>query len=95
MGIGLFRRGVHFLIGCFQAAIPDILLHGSGEKVGILEDNPQRPAEIRLFDLLDVDPIIENRPMLHIVKPVEEICDSGFYRLPSPQQKPLFCPGLA
>ena len=73
VGIGQLRCRPHFLIRSFQFTVTDILRHCSGKQVGILQHNAQRMPQIRFFDLVDVDAVITDLPVGHIVESVDQI----------------------
>ena len=73
VGIGQLRCRPHFLIRSVQFTVTDILRHGSGKQVGILQHNAQRMPQIRFFDLVDVDAVITDLPVGHIVESVDQI----------------------
>ena len=52
VGIGQLRCRPHFLIRGVQFTVTDILRHGSGKQVGILQHNAQRVPQIRIFLIL-------------------------------------------
>ena len=48
---GQLGGGLHLLVGGVQAAVADVVRHGAGEEVGILEHHAQGPAQGVLLDL--------------------------------------------
>ena len=78
VGVGKLRRRDAFLIGCIQLAVADVLHDGSCEEVHVLKHDAERVAEVRLFDVVDVDAVISNLAVGDVIKPVNEVCDRSF-----------------
>ena len=45
--------------------------------MGALQNNPQRPAQIGLSDLVDIDAVISDLAVRNVVKAVDEVGDGG------------------
>ena len=45
--------------------------------MGVLQDNPQRPAQIGLSDLVDIDAVIADLAVRNVVKAVDEVGDGS------------------
>ena len=43
--------------------------------MGILQNDPERSAQICFFDLVDIDPVITDLSVLDIIKTVDQIGD--------------------
>ena len=80
VGIGQPGRRPDLLIGGVQLPVADVVGHGSGEQVGILQNNAQRAAQGVLPDIPHVDAVIGDGAGLNVVKPVDEIGDGGLSR---------------
>ncbi len=86
MRIGQLCRRFDFLICSIQLSIANIVCNGSGKQVGILKYDPQRAAKIRLLNLVDIDAVIPDFPVLDIIKPVNQVgdcrlaCTSGSHK---------------
>ena len=78
--IGKFCRGDAFLIRSIRFAVADIIHNRAGKQVGILQNNAKGAAEIRLFNLGDIDAVIADLTILNIIKAVDQIGDCGFAR---------------
>ena len=77
IGIGKLCCGDALLIGGIQSSVADILHHSPGEQMGVLQNNPQRPAQIGLSDLVDIDAVIADLAVCNVVKAVDEVGDGG------------------
>ena len=66
-----------FLIGGVQTAVTDVVHHGAGEQVHVLQHDAQRPAQVRLLDAGHGDAIIQNLAVLDVVEPVDEVGHGG------------------
>ena len=75
--VGEFCCLVYFFIRCVQLAVADVLLDRSGEEVRILKHNAQGVTQIRLLDLVDVDVVVPDLAVGHIVEPVDQVGDGG------------------
>ena len=75
VGIGELCRADDLLLRGIQLTVADVIAHGAGKEVGILQDNAQRTAQISLSDLVDIDIIIADLSVLNIIEPVDQICD--------------------
>ena len=73
-------RADAFLVGSVQFSVADVFHDGAGEEVYVLEHDPQRVAQIVLFDLVDVDPVVADLSVLDVVETVEQIRDGRFAR---------------
>ena len=80
VGVGQLCCDLDLLVGRIQTAIADVLAHGAGEQVGVLQDDAQRAAQIVLFDLVDVDAVIANLAVGDVVEAVNQVCDRGLAR---------------
>ena len=78
VGVGQLGRLDALFIGGVQLAIADVIHHSAGKQVGVLEHNSQRPAEIRLFDFVDVDAVVPDFAVGNVVKAVNQVGDGGF-----------------
>ena len=68
----LFFRGIQF-------SVSDILFYRTCEQVRILQHDAERPAQIRFFDLVDIDVVVADLTVLNIVEAVDQVGDG---RLP-------------
>ena len=68
-------RCVDFLVRSIKLTIADILHDGVSKEVSILQNDTERSAEVRLFDLIDVDRIIADLTVLNIIKSIDQIGD--------------------
>lgn len=75
VGVGEPGGGDARLVARIEVAVAQIFHHGTGEQVHILQHHAQRPAQIRLFDLVDVDAIVSDLPVRNVIKPVEQVGD--------------------
>ena len=73
------RSRVDFLVGRVKLAVTDIVAHRRCEQVGILKNDAQRPAKVRLLDLIDVDPVVADLAVRDIIEAVDQVRDG---RLP-------------
>ena len=80
VGVGQPGRGVDLLFGGVQLAVADVLHHRAGEQVGVLQNDAQRPAQIGLFDLVDVDAVVTNLAVGNVVEAVDQVGDGGLAR---------------
>ena len=65
----------YFLIRCIQLTVTDILLDRSGKQMSILQNDAQGPSQVSLFDLIDIDIIIPDLTVRHIVETVDQVRD--------------------
>ena len=77
IGAGQMGGGLHLLIRCVQTAVADVIGHGAGKEVGILEHHAQRPAKGILLDVPHVDAVVGNGAALDLVEAVDEAGDGG------------------
>ena len=75
VGVGQFCRRLHLFIGGIQFAEADVIGDGAGEQIGLLQDNAEGPAQVRLFDLVDVDIVIADFTALDIVETIDQVGD--------------------
>ena len=75
--VGQFCCLVYFFIRCVQLAVADVLLDRSGEEMRILEHDAQGVAQVCLLDLVDVDVVVPDLAVSHIVEPVDQVGDGG------------------
>ena len=80
VGVGQFGRGDHLFVGGIQLAVADVVGDGSGEQVGILQDDPQGAAQGVLFNQPDIDSVVGDGARLDFIKPVDQVGDGGFAR---------------
>ena len=80
VGVGQPGRGADLLIGGVQLPVADVVGHGSGEQVGILQNNAQRAAQGVLPDVPDVDAVIGDGAGLNVIKPVDQVGNGGLSR---------------
>ena len=66
-----------FLIGGVQAAVTDVVHHGAGEQVHVLQHDAQRPAQVRLLDAGHGDAVVQDLAVLDVVEPVDEVGHGG------------------
>ena len=76
--MGQARCLVYLFIRGIQLAVSDILHDGSGKQMGILQHDAQRTAQIRFFDLVDIDSVIADFSVLYIIKTVDQVGDRRF-----------------
>ena len=82
------------LIRRVQPAVADVLHHGAGEQVGILQNDAEGPAEVILLDIAHVDAVIGDVAALNVIEAVDEVRDRRLARAVEPT-KAIFWPGLA
>ena len=80
VGIGQPGRRPDLLIGGVQLPVADVVGHGSGEQVGILQNNAQRAAQGVLPDIPHVDAVIGDGAGLNVIKPVDQVGNGGLSR---------------
>ena len=68
------------LVRGVQAAVADIVHDRSGEQVGVLKHHSQGTPQVRLADLVDVDAVVADFPVLDVVKAVDQVGDRGLTR---------------
>ena len=73
MCVGKLCRCHHLFVRGSELSVADVVRNGAGEQMGVLQDDPQRPAQIRLFDLVDIDTVIPDLSVLYIIKTVDQI----------------------
>ena len=69
---------IDFFVRGIQLSVPDVFHNGSGKQVGILKYDSQRMTEICLLDLVDVDSVVADLTVLHIIETVDQVCNRGF-----------------
>ena len=75
VGSGKHGRSLHLRIAGFQISVTDIVSYRSCKQVAVLKHHSQRTAQVRLFDLVDIDTVIADLSVLNIIKPVDQVCD--------------------
>src|SRR5699024_10378016 len=80
VGAGQLGGGDALLVGGLQAAVADVVHHGAGEQVGVLEHHAQAAAEVGLFNLVDVDAVVPDFAVGNVVEPVNQVGDGGLAR---------------
>ena len=78
--IGQAGSGNALLIRSIQPAVADILQHGPGEQMGVLQHDAQAAAQIVLFDLVDVDAVVTDLAVRDIIKTVDQVGNGGLAR---------------
>ena len=68
------------LVAGVEAAVADVVHHGAGEEVGLLQHQAQRAAQIVLLDLVDVDAVVADLAVGDVVEAVDEVGDGGLAR---------------
>ena len=80
MGVGKLCRLDAFFVGGIQLAVADIIHHGAGEQVGILQHDTKAAAQVGLFNLVDIDAIVADLAVGNVVEPVDQVGDGGLAR---------------
>ena len=80
MRVGELRRFHDFLVRRVQPTVANVVPHGTGEEVCVLQHHGERAAQVVLFDLLDVDAVVGDGALLHIVKAVDQVRNGRFAR---------------
>ena len=75
VGVRELRRGDALLVGGAQLAVSDILHHGAGEEVDVLQNHAERAAQVGLFDLIDIDAVVADLAVGDVVEAVDEVRD--------------------
>ena len=75
---GQLCGGDDLFIRRVQPAVADVLHHGAGEQVGVLQDDAQTAPEVVPLDLVYVDAVIADLALVHIVEPVQQVGNGGF-----------------
>ena len=75
--VGQLGRRLTLLVGGLQVAVADVFQYRAGKQVGILEDDAQGAAQVRLFDLIDIDTVIADFAVGDVVETVYEVGDGG------------------
>src|SRR5699024_9951957 len=57
--VGQFGGHHAFFVGGVQPAVADVVHHGAGDQVGDLQGDAKRAAQVGLYDLSDVDTVVE------------------------------------
>ena len=78
--IGKLRRSHDFLVGRIQTTVADIIADGAGKQVGILQNDTERAAEVRLFDLIDIDAVVADLAVREVVETVDQVGDGRLAR---------------
>src|SRR5699024_1874425 len=68
-------RSKYFLVRRVKLSVPDILHDRSDKQMRILKHDSERPAQICLLDLVDVDAVIADLTVLHIIEAVNQVCN--------------------
>ena len=80
MRVGELRRRDAFLVRRVELAVADVVHHRAGEQIHILQHDAERVAQIRLFDVVDVDAVIADLAVGDVVEAVDEVRDGGLAR---------------
>ena len=76
-----------------QIAVADVFAHRPGKQMRVLQDHGQRPAQVVLSDVLYIDAVVSDPPLLYIVKPIDEVRDRGLARAGRTDERDLL-PGF-
>ena len=71
MRICKLRRFNTFFIGSVQAPVTNVVHNRTRKQVGILQNNPQRAAQIRFLNLIHVDAIVTDFPIRNVIETVD------------------------
>ena len=77
---GELRRGDALFVRCVEFTITNVVHHRAGEEVDVLQDDAERAAKICLFDLADVDAVVEDLAVGNVVKTVDKVRDGRLAR---------------
>ena len=77
VGVGQLSCCVDLLIGGVQLSVADIVHNRACEQVGVLQNYGLRAAQVALLDLVDVDAVVADLSVRHIVEAVDQVGDSG------------------
>ena len=69
-------RCIDLLVRSIKLAVADILHDCIRKEVSILQNDTERSAEVRLFDLIYVDRIIADLTVLNIIEAIDQVGDS-------------------
>ena len=75
--VGQLGRRLTLLVGGLQVAVADVFQHCAGKQVGILKDDAQGAAQVRLFDLIDIDAVIADLAVGNVVETIYEVGNGG------------------
>ena len=75
-----FGGGNALVVGRVQPAVADVVHHGAGEQVRVLQHDAQRTAEVALLDFVDVDGVVPDFAIVNVVETVDEVGDRRFAR---------------
>ncbi len=78
--VGELGRRDALLVGGVKPAVADVVHDGAGEQVRVLQHDAQGPAQVRLPDLVDVDPVVADLAVLDVVEAVDQVGDRGLAR---------------
>ena len=78
VGVGKFCRLDTLLVRSVQSAVADIFHNRTREQVGFLQNNPQRTAQVRFFNLVDIDSVIADFSVRNIVETVDKVGNGRF-----------------
>ena len=68
VGARQLRRSRHLCVGGVQFAVADVVRYGACEQVCVLQNDSQAPAQIRLFDLVDIDAVVADLAVRNVIK---------------------------
>ena len=95
VGARQLRRSRHLCVGGVQFAVADVVRYGACEQVCVLQNDSQAPAQIRLFDLVDIDAVVADLAVRNVIKAVDEVCDGRFARAGGSHKSDLLAgPGI-
>ncbi len=77
---GQLRGRNDLFIGRIQFAVADIFHDRPGKQMSILKYHAQRPAQVILADLIDIDVIVPDLAVVNIIEPVDQIGDGCLAR---------------
>ena len=80
VGVGELGRRDALLVGGVQVAVADVVHHGAGEQVGVLQHDAERAAQVGLADLVDVDAVVADLAVGDVVEAVDEVGDGRLAR---------------
>ena len=75
---GQLGGGNDLFVRRVQPAVADVLHHGAGEQVGVLQNDAQAAAQVVPLDLVHVNAVVADLAVGHVVEAVQQVGNGGF-----------------
>ena len=78
VGVGQLSRRHDLLVGGVGPSVADVLGHGAGKQVRILQHHAQGPAQRIFLNIAHINAVIGDGPRVNVIKAIDEVRNGGF-----------------